>query len=245
VATLGNLAVGVVQFVNFRQNSKESGRQIDRLIDAANRIDDAADSFSRSSSSISGGVQDAVSKLSLQAQRVEDARVSSVQQSQKALDATIEQNHLDQRAWVGIGQPHFVVNEVDPYHFEIEARNVGKTPALGVSSRSGEFYSPSPMELKDIHYLNPPSINGTMFPTGNVILIWQSEGITNHSREITGFRGGDLKMFFYGEVTYKDVFGHRHFTHFCVSVDKNLVSSHPCPNNIYNDTDDASTPSRL
>lgn len=75
------LALGVLiasfacfQLVASCNNSRTSTEQLTRMIVAADRIDDAADSFSLSASGINGGVSDAVKKLD--AQRVSSERES-------------------------------------------------------------------------------------------------------------------------------------------------------------------------
>jgi len=90
----------VSQAVQSCSNNRSTSVQVDRLIDAANRVDDAAESFSRSASGINGGVSDAVEKLRVQAEKMEAARKSSEQQATTALQATIDNFHQEQRAYL-------------------------------------------------------------------------------------------------------------------------------------------------
>lgn len=64
--------VAVFQGIIVFQNSKSSTVQMVRVIDAANRINDAADSFSTSSANISRGIIDAVEQLGAQAKATKD-----------------------------------------------------------------------------------------------------------------------------------------------------------------------------
>jgi hypothetical protein len=75
-------------------NNKSTGVQVDNIITAANRVDNAADSFSKSAAGINGGVASAVSELHGQAD-----------ESRKALQATTNNFHREQRAYLIPGDP--------------------------------------------------------------------------------------------------------------------------------------------
>jgi hypothetical protein len=94
--------VAIEQGILAWQNSQSSTAQMGKIIDAANRIEDAADSFSGSASHINNGVSDAVTKLQTQADELERARRSSESNSERALNATVDNFRLDQRAWLEI-----------------------------------------------------------------------------------------------------------------------------------------------
>lgn len=71
---------------------------------------------------------------------VHEARFSR-QQAQRSLDATIDQFHLDQRAWVSIlsvqlDKPYSINN---PGDVVVELANTGKTPALNAAITGGNF----------------------------------------------------------------------------------------------------------
>jgi hypothetical protein len=65
-------------------NSKSSTEQIERMITAADRIDDAADSFSGSAAHINLGISQAVEKLNSQAQATSDVAKAAGQQAHAA-----------------------------------------------------------------------------------------------------------------------------------------------------------------
>jgi hypothetical protein len=103
------LGVLIASFACFQliascNNSRSSTAQMQNLQTAADRIDDAAESFSRSSADISRSMGDAVTKLQTQADKMDKARVSSERDSTQTLKATIESFHQEDRAWVGISE---------------------------------------------------------------------------------------------------------------------------------------------
>jgi hypothetical protein len=104
----------VSQAIQSCSNNRSTSQQVDRLIDAANRVDDAAESFSISASGINGGVSNAVSKLNDQAKKMDAARLSSEKQSSAALQATVDSFHTEDRAWVGISQTRPLNYVTDP-----------------------------------------------------------------------------------------------------------------------------------
>ena len=59
--------VAIQQFLFNKASSKSSTEQINKILDASYRIEDAADSFSGNSTHINDGIGDAVKKLQIQA----------------------------------------------------------------------------------------------------------------------------------------------------------------------------------
>lgn len=58
--------------------------------------------------------------------------------------------------------------------------------------------------------------------------------------EAKGIKDGTLLMYLYGRIKYKDIFGKRHYTHFCWNIIQdpaNQTSAVVGPK--YNDTDDS------
>lgn len=118
--------------------SADNTRQTQQLIDAANQIKTAAFQFKGSAQGIDGNIGNAVGKLQAQTDKMDAARVTSEQESQKALQATGDAIYLEQRPWVGvqistrngpiagiITGPRQGVNSIT-----ILAVNTGRTPAL-------------------------------------------------------------------------------------------------------------------
>ncbi|HTJ30721.1 MAG TPA: hypothetical protein VL346_09485 [Acidobacteriaceae bacterium] len=92
------------QWITSCQNNASTSTQVNRLITAADRIDDAADSFSRSASGINRGVSDAVGKLQSQVDKMDASRKSADRNSAVAMQTTIDSFHREERAWIGISK---------------------------------------------------------------------------------------------------------------------------------------------
>jgi hypothetical protein len=61
-------------------------------------------------------------------------------------------------------------------------------------------------------------------------------GVPISSQHIDGFKSGAWILYFYGEITYDDIFRQaRHATHFCLALSRDLAHLSACPT--YNDAD--------
>ena len=116
----------------------EGGIDTHNLATAADRIDDAADSFSKSSTHINQGVSDAVTKLGQQA------------------DDSESFFRTDERAWVVIDQISVLeshpADATFPPHFKygLYAKNVGKTVARDVRIHIDAFFGSSPLNKNGV-----------------------------------------------------------------------------------------------
>ena len=111
-------------------NNASTSTQVDKIIAAARGIEDsaaqmknAAWDFKGSAQGIDGNFGNAVAKLQSQVEKMDAAHALSEQQSQQSLKATIENFHLEQRAWVGFSG--FVVQ---PDTLNPNAMKIGNTP---------------------------------------------------------------------------------------------------------------------
>jgi hypothetical protein len=93
--------VGVEQGILAYQNSRSSAVQMRKFLDATNRIEDAADSFSKSSADISRGVNQAVNQFDRQAGATETAAGAAKSAAITAKDTL----HIAQRAYIFTGVP--------------------------------------------------------------------------------------------------------------------------------------------
>ena len=109
--------------------AKQQARSARQIAKASRRNATAAEGFATSAGLINGGINDAVSKLGAQSKAIEAARRSSIDSSSKALQATIDNFHQEQRAWVGITQLNSIVDKsVNPEQV-LDAKGRG-TPAI-------------------------------------------------------------------------------------------------------------------
>lgn len=125
-------------------SSEGSTKQVGQLIIAADRINDAADSFSASSAAISRGIGDAVGKLNTQADSTKSlvretelgakAATSAAGAAQESADIARDSMYLSERAWVGMDVrligPLSIRNKAGAYvQVQLPIVNVGRTPA--------------------------------------------------------------------------------------------------------------------
>ncbi|MGD1102974.1 MAG: hypothetical protein ABSA59_12990 [Terriglobia bacterium] len=161
------------------------------------------------------------------------------QQAEKSLMATIEQFHLDQRAWVGITDIS-IKNVVSPGHRFVwigYVQNSGKTPSLNTV-----------MLFKYRTFLKnePPSFvydEPTKEPRGKMSLMPSMKiSIGGHENledtpltepQVRAMQEGVTQMYVFGKIEYDDVFKIPHCTHVCAWVDRDLSTTHPCQ--AYND----------
>jgi lysyl-tRNA synthetase class I len=132
LATICYSIIAGIQLRVMRKASDDSATQTQRLIEAAKRNAAAAEHFSDSAKLINGGVGDAVKKLEAQAEAIEAARQSSQEASNKALQASIDNFHADQRAWLGASDNTYNLAESGPISSSVSVLNTGKSPALDI-----------------------------------------------------------------------------------------------------------------
>jgi hypothetical protein len=171
---------------------------------------------------------------------LESRRSNTLQETlnEKSINATVDSFHLDQRAWIGIGDAVITLNVTDPEKVTLTIKNVGKTPATEIVSQIGISEQPRGHELKlaDLKYLGDPSRSGTLFPGASTWIGKNLEAVApGQTDEINVLKSGDRFAYVFAIVNYNDVFNKPHWTHSCGVIQKDLVSIHACK--IYNDTD--------
>jgi len=204
VATIG-------QFFLAWWNSHEGSKQIDSLIVAADRIDDSADSFSRSASQINSGVADAVSKLDKQAMANHMAAKAAESAAHTAKDAL----HISERAYVAMLPPQ--INLVAK-SAEVRFINNGQIPTGPVSIRVYEITNQQGhSEIDEGHWTEyqineiPPKGIGEYFGGSLGLPALDPESLTgkNSSSKKQG-------VALAGTVSYDDGFGVTQNFNFCV-----------------------------
>lgn len=178
------------------------------------------------------GVQ--TNKIIAADERLAGAMEKSVSGAGKSLQATIDNFHLEQRAWVGpvaVIQPEF--KETDSFSITTLISNSGKTPALNFRNKYSWLMMSKEGKFQPSYrgYQGVPS-SGTIFPNGQLNLI--SSPTILRKQQIDLVVSGKTVLYVYGELLYDDVFGQTHHTHFCNFYDKTLK---PGVCGIYNDED--------
>jgi hypothetical protein len=125
-------------------------------------------------------------------QAVTESRRNRIQ-ADKSLNAAIQQFHLDQRAWLGLGDPEFTIDSTT-FRVQYTAKNVGKTPAVNVKSNIAWASKPKvrQLQLSDIVFHNQDMQNGTVFPTQGFQVSNRLDPIPpNQSVFVSRFSAGD------------------------------------------------------
>jgi uncharacterized repeat protein (TIGR01451 family) len=243
--TLAISFFAAAQLIVSCSNNASTSRQSERMLQSANRIDDAADSFSRSANGINQRMSDAVTQLTTQAAAMDKSRVSSENQSTKALQAAIDNSHRDERAWVGISRIQTdptVVQAGKTFVYLLDLSNTGRTPAKNVHG----FMLTDPQlpgHLPDFSYsTDAPFKAGTILPSTSISTVMKL-GIRNPMggaeltpKAIERFAAGDIDLFVHGIVYYEDIFHAQHWTSFCFKVARDFAKYDACAT--HNDTDD-------
>jgi hypothetical protein len=172
-----------------------------KIAGASDRNAAAAESFSTSAGNINIGLSNAVQKL--EAQTVS---------SNKALQATIDNFHQEQRAWlnaqVAIGIPKSDV----PYKIQIPILNSGKTPAKHLMVYfTGRFFAKG--EKVAYTFLGVPQPLGIATPGPSITFTYNSTGIPETGDYVAAHKGD--KFIVFGAITYEDVFDAKHWLTYC------------------------------
>lgn len=231
-ATIGQLVTTIL-------NNRTSSSQTEKLITASQMAAHSADhnataatSFAGSAESINKGIAEAVGKLQMQADEMDEARISSDKRSSDALQATIENFHQDQRAWIGVcGFGLQSLEEGKPFSVLIKFCNSGKTPAYKVEESFAFRITSVPIDGPTLEDLKVETFAPTnaVPPQGSYILHGgggqDGTFLATGGSEIDGRKvipeipyilKGTKFLYVFGDVRYRDAFGIVvHDTQFC------------------------------
>jgi len=173
-----------------------------------------------------------MSRSTRAAQDAARAAENSAAHSKQSLDAAIEQNRLDQRAWIGIEDVKApdAISAGPPIVFAVNIKNSGKTPALNLKMFTiiGRAYPPD--ELNDLDFQaadtgsNYAHAPGTMMPGTFAHVLVQTEHPMTETR-VADIRSGKEVIYIWGTIRYEDIFQHQHATKFCVVGSERLINT--------------------
>lgn len=146
-----------------------------------------------------------------------------------SLEATINQFHLEQRAWVGPIEVANVRLEVGkPADISIIVQNTGKTPALHMHSfmRGTSVLKGAPLEF---NFVNPRGLmsDSTIEPGAKVVLE-NNTGLPVTQSLVDAIKNGQITAYFFGRIVYQDVFGSVHHTTYCYVILNDLRIADTC-----------------
>lgn len=222
--TLFYAGAAVVQLWLLHSSSKHTDEQIGRIIDNANWIARSVD----------------YSEKQLERNTAQSAKAAA-----DSIGATQQQIRLDERAWVGAANLSIVLDPSKPVRTEVRVAVLGKSPAINLVTEMGLKTLPTSQVLKrsDLVLDKIAVKNGTVFPTETFpVRKYGPNPVTPLERKvIQTIINKEATLYFFGRITYRDIFNHPHWTHFCFAITSGDVNeAHPCA--IYNDSD-ADTPS--
>jgi hypothetical protein len=240
----------------------DSGRQTDKIINAANLIEDHQKQLVADNKQVLADNRTSLTD-SLRENRNELA--AALRQNRAALESSKQQSvassNLDQRPWLQI-QP-LVVNTSwqigSPIAANVNVINTGKTPAINVIGDIVVDPIPTGGTLKFIYLSDRMHLHMKTnaflpgFPVGfNAgAKVMGTSGSPIDSLVTTENRvkiiDGTIFIVVYGKITYDDVFGAHHWITFCghsqytvISVDSTRDISESCAD--YNDVDRKNNP---
>jgi hypothetical protein len=158
---------------------------------------------------------------------------SSQKQSQVSLQASIENFHLEQRAWLGLASVEMKpMKAPDPIRATMVVLNSGKTPALHAAFNF--FMHPSDVPINAAEYVkhpiepqSPPHTASMVLP-GAVKLLPSSTGSTDEF-EVQSVQNGRKLIYFFAFMSYRDVFRVEHHTRVCALLDFKGGGFSSCP----------------
>ena len=183
-------------------------------------------------------------KVIAEVRRIAEVSDESAKQAKDALDATIENFRLEQRAWVGAvhaippeykeGGKNVYVKDGQPMKTGVKIVNSGKTPALNVRTIVSMFYWKSSDEFvptfkKVINIGDGPSTS-VLQPNATAVIKARSipeEGGINKA-DIANIANAQQILYIAGKITYEDIFKRPHSTLFCMYLDPSLTVFNNC-----------------
>jgi hypothetical protein len=122
---------------------------------------------------------------------------------------------------------------------EVGIQNSGQTPAIDLTNLSVLFPRPYPLpEDMDLTIADPKTSGSKLTLHPRDIEFGSKLTRTIEPLQYTAIKSGIARLYAFGTINYKDIFGIPHWTHFCYSFDgegQNLTKWDSCPR--YNDTD--------
>jgi len=142
---------------------------------------------------------------------------------------SVQNMHVDQRAWISAKQPHIVAfSEGNPFQLTVPFLNTGKTPALNVEEaiswevpdKSKTMSKPTKEMISALAFV----FYGALGPQDRAQMQVVNNDVTKFYSAV---QSRQAFLYFYGEVRYGDIFGGKHSTTFCVLyVPANIIASH-------------------
>jgi len=161
----------------------------------------------------------------------EKARESSERNSTQTLEATIDQFHQDQRAWLGVVDSSVNFSQCDTStpagHCKVtlDIKNTGKTPALDIKRASAFSLSspvmdsgPRPAYQNIIDNQIKAAQGERSLAPGNTTTMISDDNGNYVAPKWDKIAAQKLFVEIYGRLNYFDIFGRKHSTLFCYYI---------------------------
>jgi hypothetical protein len=159
-------------------------------------------------------------------ERIAKGMENVVSQASASLNATVEQFHLDQRAWLGVTEVQTPpeLHEGTLLNSTISIVNSGKTPAFNVIQRAGYRIIKAGDEFDPAREvsLSTPFRQGIILSNAKRMLSICNLGKIG-SQRATELSSGEYRLYLFGDVTYDDAFHHSHSIRFSMRMELGKV----------------------
>jgi len=242
LAIVAYAIIAYYQWSSLREATQASKKSADAATSAARIAGDTLKSGNESSKNILAEM----GKQSAAMQKAADAAKNQADTSTRALNATIAQSRLDQRAWLGT-----------PFTIEPEFRDSGKRVYLKVGERpnfavqianSGKSIARNVTVQVDFKIIGrqepfaptyrvpiPGSSVTVLLPGAHVSIGTGVIPAATTQNEVDDIVSGSKVLYVYGSIVYEDIFRESHHSNFCLHLDPKLTNFAVCPT--YNDAD--------
>jgi hypothetical protein len=166
--------------------------------------------------------------------------------SQKSLQAVIDNFHQEQRAWIGVSSLGIVGGTLakgNTVSAIVTISNIGRTPAQHCYMETGvNLLSPDHPLVIDFSLAKGATHNWFTVPPGDhpnatTDKLKDTNGgiAVLDDAEIAKLKSGDHLFYVYGRIFYEDVFNAQHHTFFCGVMNSDLTTFHNCPNDYHDE----------
>jgi hypothetical protein len=224
-------ATVVIAFMAFLQwrEMVGTGRQTDRIIDAANQIKSALITANQQNT-------DAVNRTLAESQAIADGNSKL---ANKSLTATINASKLDQRAWIVVKGIEGVPQLDQPWELHEWFTNTGKTPAKNVKLSCNIIPVANVDDITFKQLAALPEQPTLIAPNAQSYCLLQPMKVPKVTQDILDALK-QKPLVSYGSVTYEDVFHGKHWLTYCEIMNTDGKSWNDCKS--HNDTGDGEPP---
>jgi hypothetical protein len=165
------------------------------------------------------------------------ASESNQKESDKALQAAIDNFHQQQRAWIAVVSVHGTKPELNkPFSAIVDVKDTGLTPAKNVITDSAFAGYPKGMPVNFDFGLSEHKL-GILSPGGDRAITSSLGDSTKGIDQASVDQFAPLNIYVYGIIRYDDIYGFHHWITYCSQLSDDRSQYNFCEQ--HNDTDDS------